>query len=253
MAEETLETAAVNPTIDASRTNGGEPGLASVMEGRASLYALLARAFHKEVDETFLGELRAMGYPQNSADPAVNEAFKLLYGFMRHAREDVLDQLAADYARTFLGSGVLNGNAAFPYESVYTSTHALLMQEARDEVLAIYRSQGVDKDPSWTDPEDHISLELEFMKVLCERTARAIEECDDERARALVKTQLSFLTAHLMPWVPRFLADVSRFAGTDFYVAFARLADAFLADDLELLEDVARSSGIEPEGVGTDA
>ena len=263
MAEGTLGTAAASPAqareaalgqeAAQARPDGGKPDLASVMEGRASLYALLARAFHKEVDETFLGELRAMGYPQGSANPAVNEAFKLLYGFMRHAREDVLDQLAADYARTFLGSGILNGNAAFPYESVYTSTHALLMQEARDEVLAIYRSQGVDKDPSWTDPEDHIALELEFMKVLCERTARAIGEGDDEGARALVKTQLAFLTDHLMPWAPRFLGDVPRFAGTDFYVAFARLADAFLADDLELLEDVARSSGIEPEAVSADA
>lgn len=221
------------------------PDVADVMRSRAALYGLLARVFRREVDVAFWEELRAMRYPQNDPNPAVNEAFRQVYRYVRHAREDSLDELAIDFARTFLGSGVLNPNAAFPYESVYTSTHALLMQEARDEVLALYRSQGVDKDPTWTDPEDHIALELAFMQVLCERCAEAIEAADDEAARALVCTQHGFLTAHLLEWVPRFCIDVPRYATTDFYRGFSNLTAAFLADDKTLLEDIAEASGIE--------
>ena len=223
----------------------------ALMRNRAAMYGFLGRVFKREVDESFLAQLRGMRYPQSSDNPDINEAFRRLYGFIRHAREDVLDVLAVDYARAFLGSGILNGNAAFPYESVYTSEKALVMQEARDEVLAIYRANGMDKDASWTDPEDHLALEFEFMATLCERTAQALEAeaADDDAADPvqLVSTQYGFLVLHLQRWVPRFCIDVPRFATSEFYAAAAQLAEAFLRDDQALLEDIAQASGIDLE------
>ena len=234
--------------MSTTQSNGPAPEaaqVADVMTSRAAMYSLLSRVFHKEVDAQFLSELRALHYPQGFDNESINEAFRRAYVYLRHAPEDVLDELAVDYGRTFLGSGKLNPEAAYPYESVYTSTHALLMQEARDEVLAIYRSQGIDKDGSWTDPEDHIALELEFMATLCERTAQAIKEGREEDARSLVVTQHGFLQGHILDWTPRFLVDVPRYAKTEFYKAFAQLADGFLTEDLALLEDVAESSDID--------
>lgn len=222
-----------------------EPGIKELMEGRATMYALLARAFHKEVDEAFYKQLTSMRYPQGSQNRDINDAFKRLYAYVRHARPDEPELLAGEYARVFLGSGVLNGNAAFPYESVYTSSHGLVMQEARDEVLAIYRSQGVDKDETWKDPEDHIALELEFMEILSRRCADAVGSNNNEAAESLVKTQYRFLIDHLMNWAPRFLGDVSKYAEVDFYPAFAALAIAWLSEEKELLEDIAASSGID--------
>lgn len=221
--------------------------LIGIMEGRAAMYDLLARVYQKEVDQDFLQELRAMRYPQNSENPAINDAFKRIYKVIRHAREDILDVLSVDYARTFLGSGVLNPNAAFPYESVYTSKHALTMQEARDEVLAVYRSQGITKDESWKDPEDHIALQLQFQGVMCRRTKDAIVACDDERARELVRTQYGFLVHHMLNWIPNFCTDVPRYAKNDFYHAFAQLTVEFLGEERSLLEDIAQASSINLE------
>lgn len=220
-------------------------GIVEIMEGRAALYELLARAYQSEVDETFLGELRTMRYPQNSDNPKINDAFKRIYRVIRHARENLLDVLSVDYARTFLGSGVLNPNAAFPYESVYTSKHALVMQEARDEVLAIYRSQGITKDESWKDPEDHIALQLQFQSTLCRRIAEAVAAGDDNRARELVRTQYGFLVHHMLDWIPNFCIDVPRYAKNDFYCAFAQLTVEFLNQERDLLEDIAAASGID--------
>lgn len=223
--------------------------MVAVMRDRSAMYGFLGRLFKREVDEAFLAQLRSMHYPQGSDDPAVNDAFRRLYLFMRHAREDVLDALAVDFARTFLGSGILTGNAAFPYESVYTSEHALIMQEARDEVLAVYRANGMDKEASWTDPEDHLALELEFMGMLCDRIAGALEAGEDQPAAAdpaeLVATQYGFLKLHLLRWVSRFCADVPRFCETDFYAAAAQLLEAFLHGEEALLEDIATASGID--------
>ena len=226
----------------------GTTDIVQVMRQRATMYGLLGRIFQREVNNAFLAELRTMRYPQNTGNAAFDEAFAQLYRFMRHARENVLDVLAVDYARTFLGSGILNGNAAFPYESVYTSEHALLMQDARDQVLAIYRTNRLDAAVSWSDPEDHLALELEFMRVMCERTAAALENQDaSDDAQKLVATQYAFLKRHLLPWVPRFCLDVKRFSTTDFYHGAATLTEAFLNDDVTLLEDVMDASGIDRE------
>ena len=216
-----------------------------VMQYRARMYGFLARMFEREVDQDYLGKLRVMHYPQSSENPLINDGFHTLYSFMRNARENVIDVLAIDYARAFLGSGILNGNAAFPYESVYTSEHALIMQDARDQVLATYRMHAVALPDGWTDPEDHIALELDFQRRLCERTILAINEGDHNLARKLIEAQYAFLELHLLNWVPNFCTDVERFASTDFYKATAGLARAFLADDEALLEDIAQASGID--------
>ncbi|MBR2836636.1 MAG: molecular chaperone TorD family protein [Coriobacteriales bacterium] len=232
-----------------AQTQSDNAEMCALMRSRAAMYGFLSRLFIHEVDADFLAQLRSMAYPQNSDNPAINEGFRKLYSFMRHAREDVLSVLSVDYARTILGSGVLNGNAAFPYESVYTSEHALVMQEARDEVLAIYRANGMDKEAKWTDPEDHIALEFEFMRTLCERTAQALEDegSGEYSPQELVATQYGFLMLHLLRWIPRFCIDVPRYASTDFYAAAAQLTDAFLADEKVLLEDIAEASGIDLE------
>ena len=45
----------------------------------------------------------------------------------------------------FLGAGIAEGLVAFPFESVYTSKDRLVMQDAYEQVLRIYRSNGVEK------------------------------------------------------------------------------------------------------------
>ena len=81
-----------------------------------------------------------------------------------------------DYTRVFIGHGVDAYSAAYTYESEYTSETRLLMRDARAEVLAIYRSAGLDKKNSWKEGEDHVALELEFEQVLANRTAEALRK-----------------------------------------------------------------------------
>ena len=140
--------------------------------------------------------------------------------------------------RTFIGHGVDAFSAAYPFESVYTSEKRLLMQDARDEVLAIYRAAGLDKKESWKEGEDHIALELEFEQVLANRTTEALKRGDEDEAAALLTTQQNFLNDHLISWVPMMTADMKRFAQTDLYQGLAYLTDGFLETDRAFLEDV---------------
>ena len=235
------------------KTTLGNDELALLMQYRSRMYGFLSRIFEREVDDAFLAQLREMHYPQGTGNPAFDESFRSLYAFMRTSREDVLDVLAVDYARTFLGGGILNGNAAFPYESVYTSEHALIMQEARDEVLDTYRRNSYCIPSEWTDPEDHIAIELAYMRVLCDRTNQVIAKSEGTDAVSLVGMQYSFLTLHLLRWVQNFCTDVDRFSSTTFYKAVARLAVAFLEDDKTTLEDIAQTSGIDLDRATVEA
>ena len=81
-----------------------------------------------------------MRFPASTGNKNVDEGYRLMAKFMSNVWENSLTDLAVDYVRTFIGHGVDAFSAAYPFESVYTSEKRLLMQEARDEVLAIYRS-----------------------------------------------------------------------------------------------------------------
>ena len=114
--------------------------------------------------------------------------------------------LAAEYARIFLG---MSRSPVAPYESVYTSETGLLMQEARDEVLAHYRREGFAVDEAVNLPEDHIAFEFGFMAGLARKTAAALDAGNAMRPSACSDVQAAFVADHLTPWVPALTDDVA--------------------------------------------
>ena len=212
--------------------------LVKLNEQRAATYGLLSRLYRVEVDQPLLDELRSMRFPAKTGNENVDEGYRLLATYLSNTWDNSVTDLAIDYVRVFIGHGIDAFSAAYPFESVYTSEKRLLMQDARDEVLAIYRSAGLDKKNSWKEGEDHVALELEFEQVLANRTAEALRKGDEEEAAALLTTQRNFLEDHLLSWVPMMTADMKRFAKTDLYQGLAYLTDGFLNTDKAFLDDV---------------
>ena len=118
--------------------------LVKLNEQRGATYGLLARLFRVEIDEALLKELRGMRFPAKTGNDEVDKGYRLFAKYLSNAWENSLAELAVDYARVFIGHGIDAFSAAYPFESVYTSEKRLLMQDARDEVLAIYHSMGLD-------------------------------------------------------------------------------------------------------------
>ncbi len=226
--------------------------LAKLMRDRTATYNLLARLYRVEVDQTLLDEMRAMRFPSKTGAPDIDEGYRLIRSYLSHAWENVLTELAVDYARCFIGHGNTAYSAAYPYESVYTSSQRLLMQDARDEVLALYRAAGKDKAESWKEPEDHIALELEFMGHLCTAAGAALDGGDDDTAYALVVQQKNFLEDHLANWVPMMLEDLEKFARTDFYRGLARLTRGSLRADRAVVDELLAGGDGEEDGGGRD-
>ena len=207
-------------------------------EKRAQTYALLARIFRVELDNAVLESMRGMRFPLESGNDKADKGAKLLVDALSNLWENSLTDFAVDYARIFLGNGIDSYSAAYPYESVYTSPKRLLMQDARNEVVAIYRSEGLDKDGGWTEGEDHVALEFEFMQTMVERLVIALKSGDDLSAARLLKVQANFLDAHLSNWLPMLTSDMRRFARSKLYSGLSYYAEGFLEVECAFLADI---------------
>jgi thiosulfate reductase/polysulfide reductase chain A len=126
-------------------------------------------------------------------------------------------ELRHDYAELFLNAGK---NPAFPYESCYQTREPLVMQEAVAAVRKAYREAGVHKHPDYHDLDDHIAVELEFMRYLA-----------DEAAAGKQNSQFDFLRNHLMGWSVDFCAVLTGATTSDFYRGLAEITMNFLFNE----------------------
>ena len=209
-------------------------GLVDLMQGRADTYRLLARLYRHELSEEDLDILHDMMFPADSANADIDTGYRLIATYLSNLWCESAEELQIDYARCFVGHGEDTYGAAFPFESVYTSPKRLLMQDARDKVLAC----GLDKSDDWREGEDHIALELEFMAFMAQRCSEALAEGRDDKAGELLETQLKFLEGHLLVWTPMLTADMRKFAKSELYLGLSYLTDGFLADDAACIKGV---------------
>jgi TorA-specific chaperone len=212
--------------------------LASLMDSRAQTYGFLARLFRIEVDQKLFDEMRAMRFPTATGNAHVDKGYELIYTYLKNGWSESILDLARDYVRVFIGHGMNGHSAAYPYESVHTSEKRLMMQEARAEVLQVYRANELKKDQSWREGEDHIAVELEFMQIMCLRTAESLRAGDEDGAIGLLKTQYAFVQDHLLNWVPLLVADMLHFSETELYRGLAELTLGFVQTEAEILEDL---------------
>lgn len=209
--------------------------MTALLRSREALYRLLSQLYMLEVDESMLAALKNMSFPRDCAEADMAEGYALMAGWLaEHGSED-LDDLAVDYARLFLSAGVADGNAAFPYESVYTSGSRLMMQDARVFAVAEYARKGLAfRTDTYHVPEDHLAIELDFMAFLIGEALAAEDEAALEKSLA---EQAGFLKAHLLNWISLFCGDLNKLAQTDFYKGLGKLTRGFLNLERKLLSE----------------
>lgn len=212
--------------------------LEKLISNRGSTYGLLARIYRMEVEQELLEQMARMSLPVEVDLPEISEGYRMLNCFLEHRTGNTLTDLAVDYARIFLGAGA-TGNRTYPYESVYTSPDRLVMQDARDQVLKLYREEGLGRaEEEFNEPEDHIALELEFMAYLCQKTTEALKDGNNGCALGYLQKQKDFIEEHLIPWVPPFCNDVQRLAQGDFYKAVAKITIGYLSMEKDLIGEL---------------
>lgn len=206
----------------------------AIMTYRAGMYTLLHTLYKTEITASVLSSLKNAGFPEKSENADLELGYGQIRDYLKDLSNDTekeVEDLAVDFARIFLAAGINHGEAAFPYESVYTSKKKLVMQEAWEEVKKIYEQSGLAVTNAGADyKEDHIACECEFMAYLATQTRASAH------ALKLIRQQREFLENHLLNWAGAFCDDILKFASTDLYRGLANVTKGFLALDKEYLE-----------------
>ena len=230
--------------MDISTERSSMKDLIKVHQFREVFYLFLSRSFSREVDKTFLQSLFEISNSLLDSFKGVEERSltrgrELLDSFCSEVRGAdeavVLGDLARHYAFLFLGVG--SENVAL-CESAYRNEGGLLFQNAYFGILVKYREVGLGKREDFSEPEDHLSLELAYLAHLSRRTISSIETGNEEEAKKYCQYQKNFLKDHLLPWIPQFAKSLLEISPSKFYKALAYLLEGYIQIDFEFLDSL---------------
>ena len=193
-------------------------------EHRSNIYGLLAAIYRREMTSDLLKQIK---------DPSMlevlsNLGIELNNGFMKTPEHVLLEDLAVEYARLFIGPG----KHISPHESVHHKREdgrwGQLWGPSTAEVKKIIESAGLSYQSEYTGLPDHISVELEFMQQVTLAEEKAWEDGDKDQALACLENEKKFIEKHLAEWIPDFCDKVINGAESPFYRVMAELTKKFI-------------------------
>jgi TorA maturation chaperone TorD len=213
-----------------------EKNFKELAEHRSSIYGFLAAVYRQELTSELLQQVKARRFQEVLSHLGV----KLNNGFFQNSEKELLEDLAIEYTRLFVGPG----KHIPPYESVHHKKEGVqsgqLWGELTAEVKRVIESSGLEYKSDFTGMPDHISVELEFMQQVVQREAQAWEADDDKTALLCLKNEKKFVDEHLFCWIPDFCEKVIKVAELPFYREIARLTQTFMdfeKEELNKLKD----------------
>ena len=206
---------------------------------RAGIYRLASSVFMFDATEEGLAnQIQAAVAADDDSfiRPCEKVLFSYLRGFYGADIAALREKVATEYAELFVGP---RPPLAPYYESVYLGANPRLFADLTMRVREQYKAQGFQVDRRNKVPDDHIGYELAFMAELCEREAKAHEAGDTEAAVASQIAQDNFLAIHLGVWAGLLANRIASAWCADYYEAWARFVEAFVADDKAFLASCA--------------
>lgn len=213
--------------------------VATLNQNRASIYRLLSSLYWQEITDEQIDRLKSFGTVSlDFEDESMAEGWADIEAFLARRNSGTRQELAVDYAHTFLAAGNNEDRMAIPFESVFVSETGLLMQEPRDEVCKAFYGEHVSPAEDLHAPEDHIAFELEFIAVMSQRCSEALEADDFQEAARIIEVQSSFHEEHLANWIDVFCDAVESNCRTRFYQGIAKLTRGWVKLDGACIEDM---------------
>ncbi len=198
--------------------------MTAVARQRSNVYGLLATVYRQEVTSGLLQQLKDPQFLGVLSDLGI----QLGDDFFQRNEEELLEEMAVEYTRLFLGPG----KHVSPHESVNLQRddagQGQLWGESTVEVKKFIESAGLDYTSEYKGLPDHISVELEFMQEVILREEQAWRENDKDGALYCMKIEKKFVEEHLSRWIPIFCDKVIREAELPFYREMATLTKNFM-------------------------
>lgn len=176
-----------------------EPENLEWVEGRIVVYDLLRHLYLRPPTPEVLSLVRSLRLNLEAAPAAIRKGLDLLQG--SSGDETVVPALVTEYTRLFVGPGQV---PVPPFESCYRTGDSLVMQEVTTQVRRAYLEAGLLARRLYSDPDDHVGMEWEFLYALATKAAGALARGDATEARTWLAQRRAFLQDHLLRWSPQF-------------------------------------------------
>ena len=213
-------------------TTSAKENIKKLAEHRSSIYGFLSAVYRQELTSELLQQMKDRRFQEVLSTLGV----KLNNGFFQNSEKELLENLAVEYTRLFVGPG----KHISPHESVHPQKEGVqsgqLWGELTAQVKNIIESSGLEYESEYTGLPDHISVELEFMQHVVQSEAQAWEADDDQTARLCLKNEKKFVDEHLIHWIPDFCEKVIKAAESPFYKEMAQLTRSFIEFDEQELQ-----------------
>jgi len=209
----------------------GDPELLAF---RRNYYDLFVKLFWREPTAELLAPLREGIEERTRAagglHPLLGEGWEEIGGFLAGRAPGAAAEDAADeFTRLFLGP---TAPEVHPYESYYLT--GKLLDRPLVAIRSYLKSIGMEREESYSEPEDALAFELGVMRRLIDR--QATESNPDGETRWM-NVQATFLKQHLLVWAPTCARELEEAKGARLYRGVARLLRGFLDLELDLVRD----------------
>jgi putative dimethyl sulfoxide reductase chaperone len=151
--------------------------------------------------------------------------------FQAPLSEDQLLKEADEFQRLFVGPDTI---IAPLWESYYRSKDGLLFGETTLQVRDQYHRFGQQFSKENNEPDDHLTVELEFMLFLIKHSLTPSGSVDFES----IEGQNYFLTHHLSQWIPMLCKRIIENTESDLYKGAALLLHQLIIDDLDFFKEL---------------
>ncbi|WP_180954936.1 TorD/DmsD family molecular chaperone [Bacillus sp. V3-13] len=132
-----------------------------------------------------------------------------------------------------------------PWESVYRTRERILFGEPTLKMREKLRDFDLHYEEEHKEPEDHISVELEFMNYLIDKTMWSIDEENEKECSKALYYQFRLLDEHLMKWIEPFTADILLNTTSCLYKGSALFLRDFIQEDYEYMKEIKEVLGNE--------
>jgi TorA maturation chaperone TorD len=197
---------------------------ADAAQERSNIYGLLSIIYSQEPTSALIQKIKDPVFREGLASAGI----KLDEEFLNQPEEKLLEDLAVEYTRLFLGPG----KHISPHESVHHERDdgdwGNLWGKSTVEVKKFIKTAGLEYKSEYSGLPDHISVELEFMQEVTKRELQAWKEKDREGALYCLKIEKKFIDEHLTRWIPVFCDKIISEADLSFYREMSRLVKSFI-------------------------
>jgi thiosulfate reductase/polysulfide reductase chain A len=185
---------------------------AAFMSSRAKRYHLLSTLYRDEIPLALIQAMQKDAFLNGFNESVKGCGFMDLMsgaeGMTAYLKskdaEKLYKELRYDYADMFLNAGP---NPVFPYESVHVTKKPVVMQKPVFELRKFFHKAEVHKSSTYKDLEEHIAVEMEFLRYLLENGKGDLYK--------------DFFKNKYLSWVTSFCDQLATSAQTDFYQGLA--------------------------------